>query len=108
VTISPTDPAPGAYVRDATGLYRIDHLKASNLKANAQVVLEDALSPMTSERVEDPDVPGRLGRSLVLQPRMRSLPVTMVCERFELVEQGPCAEDTASQAEYGRMGTAPT
>jgi hypothetical protein len=100
--IQPDELKPGAYVKDASGLYRIDRVKPAN--GYQQVVLEDALSPLTSERIPDPEVPGRMGRSVVLKPHIRSLALGFVRDRFDLVRHGPNAQDTASEAEWGSGG----
>lgn len=98
--------AVGAYVQDPDGaLFRIDRIPSTN--GRTRVLLEDVACPTTSERLPDPQVPGRLGASAVLSPRVVELALNEVMRSCYLVRHAPCEEDTASEAEYGRCGTAP-
>jgi hypothetical protein len=91
----------GAYLREQHNrrVYEVTSYQPDR----GMVDLEDPLSPLTTDRVCD-------GRSLLLEPRTRSVGVGYVETHFELVHAAPTLgemvheEDIASVEHWGGVG----
>ena len=96
-----SDVVVGAYVHDQTSgtLYRIAAVPSTS--GRTHVTLEDAASPLTSQRRPDSRAPGRLGPSEILQPVQRVVPLIDAQRRLVLVRR-PASPDRAASADQGR------
>lgn len=96
------DLLPGAYVHptDGPGLFRVQGVRPTT-SGVSEVAMTDESVPLDVERV-----PGTTQRRVV-EPDPVAVPTHRVLRTFELVVPAPSADETASEAEFGAMGTAP-
>jgi hypothetical protein len=102
--VTRADLQPGAYLTHPDGLFHVDALRPGR-GGVSEVLLTDAGVPLTTERLPDPGTPGRLGRSLVLDPKPTVLPMHKVLRDFDLLRHAPCPADVATPAEWGSADT---
>jgi hypothetical protein len=99
------DLKPGAYVHPTGGggLFRVQGVRPGPMGVS-QVALSDESVPLDTERVGDVGGPASYR---VAEPDPELVPTHRVLRCFELVVPAPSVDETASEAEFGAMGTAP-